>query len=309
MTGKPSYQASEIRFALELMLQDLCNEQISDAFHQRFGRPLTDNQIRYLRNKYGKDPDYGAPLVNRPASKKLKRRRVEPIETPRPEKRTRREVSAAPASTAPVELVPSPAVEIEPLKLLQEAHNSPSIVVETSTVKKEEITSPTPSQAYVLSPTVPATALPVAAQAQERSYVPRTTAGLFHQQQNPAWNTNFHPINSNFGQHWNAPVPQPATSDNVLQNVPQPVEVVQAGLMLSQTDGEAAIQQTLSPEEAELWKDTPRNTNRSVPQQPFPNYSHQTPLSPSLNVDNIDPRLFEESTDPVISLKQSFAQK
>lgn len=59
MTGKPSYQANEIQFALELMLRDLYNEQISDAFDQRFGRPLTDNQIRYLRNKYGKDPDFG----------------------------------------------------------------------------------------------------------------------------------------------------------------------------------------------------------------------------------------------------------
>lgn len=59
MTGKPVYKPEEIRFALDLMLQDLFNEEISQAFQERFDRELTDNQIRYLRNKYGKDPDYG----------------------------------------------------------------------------------------------------------------------------------------------------------------------------------------------------------------------------------------------------------
>jgi hypothetical protein len=59
MTGKPVYKPEEIRFALDLMVQDLFNEEISLAFRQRFDRELTDNQIRYLRNKYGKDPDYG----------------------------------------------------------------------------------------------------------------------------------------------------------------------------------------------------------------------------------------------------------
>ena len=59
MTGKPVYKPDEIRFALDLMVQDLFNDEISDAFRERFSRDLTDNQIRYLRNKYGKDPDYG----------------------------------------------------------------------------------------------------------------------------------------------------------------------------------------------------------------------------------------------------------
>jgi cation transport regulator ChaB len=59
MTGKPVYKPDEIRFALSLMEKDLYNDAISNAFRERFNRELTDNQIRYLRNKYGKDPDYG----------------------------------------------------------------------------------------------------------------------------------------------------------------------------------------------------------------------------------------------------------
>ncbi|KAF5546295.1 hypothetical protein FMEXI_5669 [Fusarium mexicanum] len=59
MTGKPVYKPDEIRFALSLMEKDFYNDAISNAFRERFNRTLTDNQIRYLRNKYGKDPDYG----------------------------------------------------------------------------------------------------------------------------------------------------------------------------------------------------------------------------------------------------------
>ncbi|KAF0635889.1 hypothetical protein FPSE5266_11671 [Fusarium pseudograminearum] len=107
MTGKPVYKPEEIRFALDLMVQDLFNEEISQAFRQRFDRELTDNQIRYLRNKYGKDPDYGSPLINRPANKKVKRRRAaiaaasitSPTseDSPGPSKRTCREPSSSSA--------------------------------------------------------------------------------------------------------------------------------------------------------------------------------------------------------------------
>ncbi|KAF4339104.1 hypothetical protein FBEOM_6999 [Fusarium beomiforme] len=76
MTGKPVYKPEEIRFALDLMAQDLYNQDISHTFERQFRRKLTDNQIRYLRNKYGKDPDYGAPLVNMSSGKKLKRCRA-----------------------------------------------------------------------------------------------------------------------------------------------------------------------------------------------------------------------------------------
>ncbi|KAH7273667.1 hypothetical protein B0J15DRAFT_566994 [Fusarium solani] len=390
MTGKPSYQANEIQFALELMLQDLYNEQISDAFDQRFGRPLTDNQIRYLRNKYGKDPDFGAPLVNRPASKKLKRRRAEPPEPPRPEKRARYEVPTATAPVTPAEVAPSPAVEPQQLKLPQQGHELLPTVVETI-VKKEEIASPTPSQAYVLSPTAPASSLPAAHQAQEGGYVPRTTAGPLYQQQQATWNKNFHPISTTFGQTWVAspaeespglsttptPTPNimsppqqpcffpspvnglryrphniqpyhhellfqpPATLTDVPQNAPQSAEIVQTGLMLTQTDEEAATQHTIPSDEVE-WRENltqdvnttvrqvlsnpvgkrqlysqqrpsdsppmPQTTNRSAPQESLTNYGYtfQTPSTPTLIMNTLDPRLFEESTDSVTSLKGSF---
>ncbi|EEU48768.1 uncharacterized protein NECHADRAFT_75247 [Fusarium vanettenii 77-13-4] len=220
MTGKPSYQANEIQFALDLMLQDLYNEQISDAFDQRFGRPLTDNQIRYLRNKYGKDPDFGAPLVNRPASKKLKRRRAEPAEPSRPEKRARREVPTAAAPVPPADVVaPSPAIEPQQLKLPHEGQNLTPTVAETTLPKKEESESPTPSHAYVLTPTAPAPSLPAAQQTQDGSYIPRNSAGIFTQQQQVGWNTNFYPTSTNFGQNW---VVSPAEESPGLSTTPAP---------------------------------------------------------------------------------------
>ncbi|EXA52173.1 hypothetical protein FOVG_00575 [Fusarium oxysporum f. sp. pisi HDV247] len=73
MTGKPVYKPDEIRFALSLMEKDFYNDAISNAFRGRFNRALTDNQIRYLRNKYGKDPDYGAPLCNKQSRKRKER--------------------------------------------------------------------------------------------------------------------------------------------------------------------------------------------------------------------------------------------
>ncbi|EWY93121.1 hypothetical protein FOYG_06451 [Fusarium oxysporum NRRL 32931] len=73
MTGKPVYKPDEIRFALSLMEKDFYNDAISNAFRERFNRALTDNQIRYLRNKYGKDPDYGAPLCNKQSRKRKER--------------------------------------------------------------------------------------------------------------------------------------------------------------------------------------------------------------------------------------------
>ncbi|KAF5970700.1 hypothetical protein FCOIX_10262 [Fusarium coicis] len=74
MTGKPVYKPDEIRFALSLMEKDYYNDAISNAFRERFNRTLTDNQIRYLRNKYGKDPEYGAPLCNKQSKKRKERR-------------------------------------------------------------------------------------------------------------------------------------------------------------------------------------------------------------------------------------------
>ncbi|KAI8719360.1 hypothetical protein NCS52_00716600 [Fusarium sp. LHS14.1] len=218
MTGKPSYQANEIQFALELMLQDLYNEQISDAFDQRFGRPLTDNQIRYLRNKYGKDPDFGAPLVNRPASKKLKRRRAEAAEPSRAEKRARREVQTATVPVPPADVVaPSPAVEPQQLKLPRQDVTLTPTVAEPTLPKKEESESPTSSHDYVLTPT--ATSLPTGQQAQEGGYVPRNTAQVFNQPQQIEWNTNFYPTSRNFGQSW---VASPVEESPCLSTTPAP---------------------------------------------------------------------------------------
>lgn len=123
-----------------------------------------------------------------------------------------------PTTTAPVtpaQVAPSPAV---PLKQHQEDHELLSAVAEAM-VKKEEVTSPTPSHTYVLSPNAPASALPAPQQAQEGGYVPRTTPAPFYQQQQPSWNTNFHPINTNFGQNW---VTSPVGESPGLSTTPTP---------------------------------------------------------------------------------------
>ncbi|KAM5355480.1 hypothetical protein ACJ41O_002126 [Fusarium nematophilum] len=134
MAGKPSYTREEIIFVLELMVADRFNDEISSAFEGRFSRALTDNQIRYLRNKYGKDLDYGygrglslffmmnlswnalpadpdlsvshsAPLAHKPATGKLKRRRAAGDaslpETSHTAKRARQEVPTATPEATP----------------------------------------------------------------------------------------------------------------------------------------------------------------------------------------------------------------
>jgi hypothetical protein len=152
-------------------------------------------------------------------------------------------------------------------------------------------------------------------------------------------------------------VSQPATSTDVPQNAPQSAEIVQTGLMLTQTDEEAATQHTIPSDEVE-WRENvrtarqadnqtpltsqltqdvnttvrqvlsnpvgkrqlysqqrpsdsppmPQTTNRSAPQESLTNYGYtfQTPSTPTLIMNTLDPRLSEESTDSVTSLKGSF---
>ncbi|KAF4446276.1 hypothetical protein F53441_10078 [Fusarium austroafricanum] len=205
MTGKPVYKPEEIRFALELMVQDLFNEEISSSFRERFNRELTDNQIRYLRNKYGKDPDYGSPLINRPASKKLKRRRAAfaaassaspPSEdSPPPMKRTCRESSSAAAGPS------------QPQQT-QSDHLPPH-----SPTKLEDQLSPTmssvpPYRASALQPQVsnlrspPGNSCnPTLGPPTQGGYATESLANPWQAQQRRASTTNFTPINTRVGQY------------------------------------------------------------------------------------------------------------
>ncbi|KAJ4131075.1 hypothetical protein NW768_006616 [Fusarium equiseti] len=198
MTGKPVYKPEEIRFALDLMLQDLFNEEISHAFQERFDRELTDNQIRYLRNKYGKDPDYGSPLINRPANKKVKRRRAAlavAVASPTsedssgPSKRTRRELSSSSASLSlspPNQ--PTRVSQIPPLNFddynTAASSNFPYFGASPPS-QFSNIRSPTGS--YTLSP--------------PQDAFPGPSINTWQTQQRQTFTTSFTPINTQFGQH------------------------------------------------------------------------------------------------------------
>ncbi|KAI1058488.1 hypothetical protein LB506_000823 [Fusarium annulatum] len=223
MTGKPVYKPDEIRFALSLMEKDFYNDAISNAFRERFNRALTDNQIRYLRNKYGKDPDYGAPLCNKQSKKRKERRSDSGAGS-----------SASPgseyvANTAPISLsayLSNPRNRGSPAEAKRARQGSfkasagpsqqPPYQFESlptqSPVKFEDIKSPSPSSVPLFH------AAPMAQMGNLRSPPPNSyslfsgapaptglrsmpLANSWQTQARANFNTNFSPINTHFGQH------------------------------------------------------------------------------------------------------------
>ncbi|EEY17655.1 predicted protein [Verticillium alfalfae VaMs.102] len=63
MAGKPSYTRKQIEFVLIHILDKVALHRIIDAFKETFGQDVTIGQIKYLKSKYGKDPDFGSPLL------------------------------------------------------------------------------------------------------------------------------------------------------------------------------------------------------------------------------------------------------
>ncbi|KAI1031500.1 hypothetical protein LB504_000570 [Fusarium proliferatum] len=203
MTGKPVYKPDEIRFALSLMEKDFYNDAISNAFRERFNRALTDNQIRYLRNKYGKDPDYGAPLCNKQSKKRKERRSdsgagssASPGSEGSPAEAKRARQGSFKASAGPSQ---QPPYQFESLPT-------------QSPVKFEDIRSPGPSSVPLFH------AAPMAQMGNLRSPPPNSyslfsgapaptglrsmpLANSWQTQARADFNTNFSPINAHFGQH------------------------------------------------------------------------------------------------------------
>ncbi|RFN47104.1 hypothetical protein FIE12Z_8629 [Fusarium flagelliforme] len=188
MTGKPVYKPEEIRFALDLMLQDLFNEEISQAFQERFDRELTDNQIRYLRNKYGKDPDYGSPLINRPANKKVKRRRAALAAGTRLVLQNEHAENPLPPQPVSHCLPRTRLSQIPPLNFdnynTTPSSNFPNFGASPPS-QFSNIRSP--SDSYTLSPPQDAFSGP--------------SINTWQTQQRPTFTTSFTPINTQFGQH------------------------------------------------------------------------------------------------------------
>ncbi|KAG6262867.1 hypothetical protein E4U49_002776 [Claviceps purpurea] len=66
MAGAQQYRDVEVLFVLRAILRGLCLRWITTMFERRFARPLTENQVRYIKNKYGRDPRFGTPVANAP---------------------------------------------------------------------------------------------------------------------------------------------------------------------------------------------------------------------------------------------------
>lgn len=59
MTGISQYKSKEVEFVLKSIVRKAKPAQIMQDFSLQFGRSLNPNQIRYIKNKYGKDPRFG----------------------------------------------------------------------------------------------------------------------------------------------------------------------------------------------------------------------------------------------------------
>ncbi|KAM0516315.1 hypothetical protein ACHAPE_005462 [Trichoderma viride] len=64
MVGSAQYQDNEIEWVLSAVVTKKKQLYIQTQFREKFGRALNHNQIRYIKNKYGKDPRFNSPLVN-----------------------------------------------------------------------------------------------------------------------------------------------------------------------------------------------------------------------------------------------------
>lgn len=59
MAGSPTYTDEEIRFVLDCILRKKKHDETAISFQAKFQKPLRPNQIRYLKNKYGRSHHFG----------------------------------------------------------------------------------------------------------------------------------------------------------------------------------------------------------------------------------------------------------
>jgi hypothetical protein len=58
MAGVSQYTKAEIRWILAQLVRKKAKDDIKEGFESRFGKSLGDNQLRYIKNKYGRDPEF-----------------------------------------------------------------------------------------------------------------------------------------------------------------------------------------------------------------------------------------------------------
>ncbi|KAK1595729.1 uncharacterized protein LY79DRAFT_680500 [Colletotrichum navitas] len=64
MVGQISYTEEQIFFVLEQVLADKKRDIILYEYQKKFGKSLSASQLRYIKTKYGRDPEFGKPSEN-----------------------------------------------------------------------------------------------------------------------------------------------------------------------------------------------------------------------------------------------------
>ncbi|GKT64504.1 hypothetical protein ColTof4_06898 [Colletotrichum tofieldiae] len=65
MVGQISYTEEQILFVLEQTLVNEKRDVILHEYKKKFDKPLSVSQLRYVKAKYGHDPEFGTAIVNR----------------------------------------------------------------------------------------------------------------------------------------------------------------------------------------------------------------------------------------------------
>ncbi|KAK7408778.1 Protein-lysine N-methyltransferase rrg1 [Neonectria punicea] len=73
MVGQNVYTAEQVQFLLKQIIDGKDGVVIAEEYQAAFGKQLSANQLRYVKNKYGKDPKYNTAMINTDMGRKRKR--------------------------------------------------------------------------------------------------------------------------------------------------------------------------------------------------------------------------------------------
>ncbi|KPM37369.1 hypothetical protein AK830_g9215 [Neonectria ditissima] len=73
MVGQNVYTTEQVQFLLRHIIDGKDGIAIAVEYETRFGKELSANQLRYVKNKYGKDPRYNTAMINTDMGRKRKR--------------------------------------------------------------------------------------------------------------------------------------------------------------------------------------------------------------------------------------------
>ncbi|CAM1504291.1 Fc.00g018820.m01.CDS01 [Cosmosporella sp. VM-42] len=154
MVGQNVYTDPQIKFVLDRCLEGIPGEEISRQYDLKFkpkeGGKLTANRLRYVKNKYGKDPKFDTCMINKGMGRKRKRASTNVSGNPKSSYQDWKndglntELSAPPAKR-PALASKAPALATVPSngKLLSEAAATPRMIT---------LQTPNASQGFTFTP-------------------------------------------------------------------------------------------------------------------------------------------------------------